>query len=345
MFRFDFGESEEMSGGLVPYHLRPNKAVDRYLFVELLSKVNRVVSIDSYTYVGFGGPFLEDFKLIHSYFGNKKMLSIEGNFNVWKRQTFNLPLTCIECFQQTSGDFIASYSIQGNAIIWLDYASPRELRVQVQEFESLLAKLQTYDVVKITLNANPDTLRARDSINKEGKRETTEERNTKRLQKLSGRLGEYLPQETTAEMMTLDDLPQVLCRVIEFAANKALRGRSEEVFQPLTSFVYSDSAHQMLTITGIILPGNEVREFFRKTAIRKWRLSATNWRTIHKIRLPELTAREKLFIDKQLPKSTGRQIQKKLKFLFDEDEEKSLEIIKSYVTFYRHYPNYHRVVF
>lgn len=334
-----------MSGGLVPYHLRPNKAVERYLFVELLTKINRSKPIGAYTYVGFGGAFLEDFKLIHRHFGNKKMLSIEIDPNVIKRQRFNLPLSCIKCTHQSSGQFIGSYSIKGNAAIWLDYASASEHRIQIQEFESLLPKLQTYDVVKITLNTNPEVLRSRDSMNAQGKRETEEERNIKRLEELNKRLGDYLPQDVTPDMMSVDELPQVLCRVLKAAADRIMRGRSEELFQPLSAFVYADSYHQMLTLTGIILPRAEVSSFLKETAIKRWDLSATDWKTIHRIRMPELTAREKLFIDSHLPRSNEKTIQKKLKFLFGANEQQSLKALKSYVIFYRHYPNYHRVVF
>ncbi|WP_407928292.1 O-methyltransferase, partial [Collimonas silvisoli] len=57
-----------MSGAYVPYHLRQNKAVDRQLFVDLLTKLNRYKAIGDYSYVSFGGPYLEDFKLVHSHF-------------------------------------------------------------------------------------------------------------------------------------------------------------------------------------------------------------------------------------------------------------------------------------
>jgi hypothetical protein len=334
-----------MSGSLVPYHLRPNKAIDRQLFVELLSKVNRFKPVRSYTYVGFGGSFLEDFKLIHSYFGNRKMISIEQNANALKRQKFNLPLKCIKRRHESSGEFIASYSVKGPAVIWLDYTSPKEIRLQVQEYESLISRLQMNDVVKITLNANPEALRARTIVDEAGKRETTEERNVKRLQKLSGRLQDYLPQDVEAAMMTIDGLPQVLSRVLEFAANKAMKGRSEYIFQPLSCYVYSDSEHQMLTITGIILARTEMHLFFGETAIKKWRLSATDWKTIRRIKVPELTAREKFFIDKHLPAPNQKKVHKKLNFLFDEDETVSLEILESYATYYRYYPSFHRVVF
>ncbi len=97
-----------------------------------------------------------------------------------------MPLSGIRRLHQSSGDFIASYSINGNAVIWLDYASPQEIGLQIQQYESLISKLQTYDVLKVTLNANPDALRVKDSIHdKEARRETAEERNEKRFEKLS----------------------------------------------------------------------------------------------------------------------------------------------------------------
>ena len=55
-----------MSGGFIPYHLRPGKAVDRKLFIESLQLMSRRLQVENYTYIGFGGPFLEDFKQIHS---------------------------------------------------------------------------------------------------------------------------------------------------------------------------------------------------------------------------------------------------------------------------------------
>ena len=71
-----------MSGERVPYHLRPNKFVERALFVELLSHINAVHPIADYVYVGFGGPYLEDFKILHQHFGIKNMLSLEQEAGV-----------------------------------------------------------------------------------------------------------------------------------------------------------------------------------------------------------------------------------------------------------------------
>jgi len=59
------------SGSTIPYHLRQNKAVERVLFEEQLKLVStwleslEATPIEKYRYIGFGGPFLEDFKSIH----------------------------------------------------------------------------------------------------------------------------------------------------------------------------------------------------------------------------------------------------------------------------------------
>ena len=46
-----------------PYHLRPNKAIDRFLLVDLLRHVP-YEERKRYEYIGLGGPFLEDFKIM-----------------------------------------------------------------------------------------------------------------------------------------------------------------------------------------------------------------------------------------------------------------------------------------
>src|SRR6266850_786762 len=148
-------------GGFVPYHLRPNKAVDRQLFIELLFRLQQYRDISKYVYVGFGGPTFDDFKLIHSYFANKKMISLEIDEVVWRRQSFNQPVSCIESLQISSGQFIDSYSLSANAIVWLDFPTARDTRTHIEEFQSLLPKLRNFDIVKITLNADVESLHSR----------------------------------------------------------------------------------------------------------------------------------------------------------------------------------------
>ena len=51
-----------MSGGSsLPYRLRPNKAVDRELFLSLLMRLTPKLALEKYHYVGLGARFSKIF--------------------------------------------------------------------------------------------------------------------------------------------------------------------------------------------------------------------------------------------------------------------------------------------
>ena len=91
------------TGSSLPYRLRPNKAVDRELFLSLLMRLSPILSLEKYQYVGLGGPFLEDFRLVHGRLGLSRMTCLESEEEVHKRQVFNRPIASIECVLSTSG--------------------------------------------------------------------------------------------------------------------------------------------------------------------------------------------------------------------------------------------------
>lgn len=327
-----------MSGASIPYHLRQNKAIDRYAFIELLSKIDKFCNICEYSYIGFGGHSLEDFKYIHSYFGISKMISIEEDEEVYKRQQFNQPHNCIDCYLKTSSDFINDFQRTDETIIWLDYTKPSDLRNQIEEFQIIINKLLPCDVIKITLNAHAASyLQAQPGAK-------SDEIQKSRLEELRRRLGDIFPYaEVTTDMMTQKRFPEALCLVLRFAANLANQGRPDVYFQPITSFSYSDG-QEMLTVTGIILEQEQESNFFEKTNIKQWGLSNTNWGTPQKINVPNLTVKERLFIDALLPNSDADVIQDKLGFLFDKNNKNSLEMLNTYVLFYRQSPFFSRIL-
>src|SRR4051812_19769363 len=94
------------AGGSLPYRLRPNKAVDRELFLSLLARFAPKLGLEQYHYIGLGGPFLEDFRLVHSRLGIGRragrgrigrLTSVESDKDVHLRQVFNSPIESIEC--------------------------------------------------------------------------------------------------------------------------------------------------------------------------------------------------------------------------------------------------------
>lgn len=318
--------------------MRPNKAVDRQMFIELLSRVRLAQEIRDCTYVSFGGPFLEDFRLMHSHFGMERLISLEIDPEVLARQQFNQPMSCVSLLQQSSGDFIATYRVEGQSIIWLDYASPKDLRVQIQEVQALLPKLGVGDVVKITVNANPD------SLVRSGGGRTVDDLAPERFAELSRRIGDLLPSGANETMMTSDELPQLLFRTLSLQTQRAMKGTGH-LFIPLTAFHYTDS-HTMLTAAGIVLRDDEqeIAEFLKKTGLDAWEFSVVTKNASTEIMVPALSTRERLFLDKLLPKNNSDELRKELNFLFEEGEERTLRTLTSYARFYRHYPYFSRIV-
>src|SRR5690349_13178826 len=135
------------------YHLRTNKAVERLLFVELLRKLDRNLSksVGKYRYVSLGGPYLEDFALIHSTFGNQAMTSLEIREEVRTRQQINQPHSRIELTLDSTTDFVSKYQpARTPLIVWFDYEYA-DWKQQLVESCSLLQKLPPMSLFKITL--------------------------------------------------------------------------------------------------------------------------------------------------------------------------------------------------
>ena len=122
------------AGSSVPYRLRPNKAVDRELFLSLLMRLAPKLSLEKYQYVGLGGSFLEDFRLVHGRLGINRMVCVESEEEVHKRQNFNRPIASIECVYSTLEDYLDGHEFDIPVIIWFDYAEPKSITAQIERF-------------------------------------------------------------------------------------------------------------------------------------------------------------------------------------------------------------------
>lgn len=327
-----------MSGGWLPYHLRWNKSTDRSVFMEFLTKMNAFLPLDQYCYIGFGAVHMEDFKLVHSLLSITDLTCIEQDEQVHLRQKYNTPLGCINLLPQSSNEFITNFRPEKSTIIWLDYATPSEVGAQIRELQDLLPKLNQYDVVKITLNANPNTLVHQNNPKYRGHQLFEE-----RLKVLQDRVAENLPDEITPEMMKSRTYPQALLKTLRFSIIKALGGRPENIFLPVTSFVYADSYHQMITLMGVILERGSEQAFIEKTGLSYWDYYLGDLDEPQRIDIPDLTVRERLAIDAMLPCDEISVIKDHFEFNFANDEEDSEEKIRSYIKFYRHYPFFTKV--
>lgn len=146
------------------YHVRPNKFIDRHLFVQTLSCLRKVYPISEYQYVGFGSFLFDDFKILHDQLGISDMISLESDATIKKRAEFNKPYKCISILHRTSTDYISNTLLEKPIIFWLDYTDPSQIGSQFADFCTLVGKMKAGDVVRVTLNANPSSLGCASSI-------------------------------------------------------------------------------------------------------------------------------------------------------------------------------------
>lgn len=331
-----------MTGAMIPYHLRPNKFIERQLFVELLLRINAVRPIRDYLYVGFGGAYLEDFKILHQEFGIRHMVSLEQEDWVHQRQLFNKPYGCIECLKKTSGEFIDEFNAivstfpdTSHVLIWLDYMEVKKLRTQLNEIRALVPKLQRYDLLKVTLNVNPETLGDR----KCNPSMPIDELLEKRFKKLSERIGDLLPEDVTKDDMTAARYPRAILAILRKCILAASEELPEGFVQPLAAFVYRDSAHQMLTLTCALIDKAAETDFLSRSDLATFEFATLNWDKFQTIDVPYLSIKEKLHLDERLFSNPARTVEVRV----DEDEAVSAAMIDQYGKLYRYYPHYHRI--
>lgn len=329
-----------MSGNEIAYHLRPNKAIDRNLFIALLERVGRVRNISDYEYIGFGGPMLEDYKALHAALRIKRMHSIEQNLQTYKRQQFNRPASFVKLHYEHSTDFFRKHEFSDRGtVVWLDYTEAKH-KEQLDELVDVASKLATYDVIKITLNAKVANLGAFDG-------KPAEEKSRLRMAEFVRRLDDHAIEEIHPSDMETGSFPSTLQRCVKQALGRLPAGEGGRYFQILSSFVYSDG-QPMLTVTGIILEMPVVRAaaaFRRASRLGHWPFVNLNWSPPVKIDVPALTAKERMRLDEVLPLMRGAQAdwQKRLERHLG-FKPSGGDSLAHYARFYRAYPHFSRIV-
>ena len=93
------------------------------------------LALEKYHYIGLGGPFLEDFRLVHARLGigrdDERRRSEE---EVHKRQLFNRPIASIECVHSTLEDYLDAHDFDRPAIVWFDYTAREPSPTQIERF-------------------------------------------------------------------------------------------------------------------------------------------------------------------------------------------------------------------
>jgi len=306
-----------------PYHLRLNKAVDRFALIEAIRRIEKFGNLAEYNYYGLGGPYLEEFRLLYEFYPEIDMFSIEQDVETFKRQKFHLPCGTLHLENKDVKSFLAQYESNGKkSIVWLDYTGLEY--GNFEDFILLLTKVAEKSMVKITLRAEP-----KDYFSKG-------EEFRKKFSAVMPRPSEYPPSR-------FRDFACLLQEMLQVAAQQALPGDVPVMFQPVSSFYYSDGTG-MFTLTGVICPRAE--ETTVKKAFKDWKFANLAWSKPRMIDVPTLSTKERLYLEVLLPciESPGKTLRKALGYLIDEDIAMTEAKLKQYADFHRYSPYFLRGV-
>ncbi|CAN7279796.1 O-methyltransferase [Acidovorax sp. LjRoot117] len=274
------------AGSSLPYRLRPNKAVDRELFLSLLMRLAPKLALENYHYVGLGGPFLEDFRLIHGRVGIAKMTCIETEEQVHKRQLFNRPIASIECVHKSLEDYLDETNLDSPAIIWFDYTEPKGITSQIERFARTIGTVPIGSVLRITLNANPSSLGRPDGNLSEA------ELMEWRLQAFQRRLGALFPHGLIADGMKQENFGKSLLHALKLAVEKeVLSFRDRRIVWALATH-YADG--QAMVTAALVVCQNDDKTI--EEVVQAWEFHATT-DAPHRVDLPALSTLERLTME------------------------------------------------
>lgn len=340
-----------MSGSSLAYQLRPNKAVDRELFLSLLTRLAPYLRLEKYHYIGLGGPFLEDFRLLHSRIGIGrkqrgrtvgKLTCVESKADVHKRQRFNRPVASIKCVHSTIERFLDTTIIKTPTIIWFDYT--KAAAAHIHRFASTVGKVPIGSILRVTLNASPgegqDEEPPGKSLSVQVDGEVSSDRAVRptktewRLQRFKERLGTLVPSGIDADSMTIDKYGPTLLHVLRLAVEREALSFSDRRIVWALATHYADDQPMVTAALVVVSPEDMVTE----KVVEGWEFHSMPDKP-HRIELPALSSLERLTME------SNNNARKKLGFDLANVIESKLGVdpVDVFKKFYRLYPHFSRV--
>lgn len=271
----------------VNYSMRPAKAIERKMIVDVARRLDRSRPLNDYQYVGFGSPYFTDFSVIHRNLGIDRMVCIEREAADENRFRFNLPFAAVDLIFKESGDALRDISWGEPTVMWLDYDGRLDLSV-LDDISYAVANLSPGSLFLISVNVEPNALK--------GRRDALEEK-----------IGAFLAQEFTDSKLG-DWGTATACWV---AVNEKISmsiaernlakpaGVGDVEYQQVLHLHYDDGS-KMLTVGGLV---STVSSMGQETGFNDFVFTRSG-RDPFLLKVPSLTFREMQFLDSRLP-STG----------------------------------------
>ena len=288
------------------------------MIFEALRRLDRLVALPFYRYVGFGSPYFVDFRIAHRELGITNMVNVEHEGDE-PRFNFNRPFGGISLEFGESGDVLDRLDWTGPSIVWLDY-DKRLSHFQLADVELVISKMAPGSVILITTSAQP------------------EEDLASRVASFNERLGDYMPFGLTdPELLGGWRTAELYCKILQELLATTIKVRNEGAqanavlrYRQWFNFHYSDGT-RMLTVGGILIDAG------RDAHVDGLGMGAFPFvregPEAYRIEVPQLTLGEMAYLERAFPcepNETG------LSFLSDGE-------IRSYQEIYRYYPRFAHV--
>ena len=300
----------------IDYSLRPAKAIERKMMLDLLRRLDRWTSLTHYRYVGFGSPYFADFGLFHRALGIRDLVSIERESDHEARFRFNAPFAAVDLKFGDSTEVLPELPWAQRSIVWLDY-DERLDEAKLDDVAFLARNLAPGSVLVVSVNAHP--IRDLES----------------RLEETRQELGTHLPRRYSASDLggwgTAEAYREVIDEQIRVALSERNTGQPAGAvvqYQQLFNFHYQDGA-KMLTVGGLLHDAGQ-EGAFRQCAFDDFDFSCSG-ADAYRIDVPKLTLREMRYLDTTLPRET-----------FDDLDEFGIPVhdARKYAVVYRYFPKF-----
>ncbi len=302
---------------LVNFRLRPAKAVERKMIVEVCGRMSAFSNMLGFRYVGLGSPFFNDFIMLHRRYGLKNLTCVEREVQNKTRFLFNRPFDCIDMEWGDSNDVLPTLSWTGiPTIIWMDY-DDRINDGMLADIRTIFSQIEAGSLALLTIQAVGNSF---------GDEEHSP------LKHFQEQLKDFVPINITETDMRGKAFQKVIWQIVDneitrvlAQRNAATPHRNRVLYKQLFNVIYADAV-RMTTIGGVIYRADqeqrlETCEFDDCEFVRYGDEPL-------EIKVPSLTHREQWKLDTRLPSG-----QPELEFLAAGD-------ISEYGKIYRYYPTF-----
>nr|WP_123619107.1 O-methyltransferase [Phaeobacter inhibens] len=232
--------------------------------------------------------------------GITKLYSFDTDENVVLRQRFNAPTHETKCEVHAAEElpaYLDNISDDLNIdhlICWLDYTGTGSRGAQLADYQALLQRLGVGDVARIALDASLPAERLKAELP-----EALRDQQLPAMNELLAReLGAYHPEDVV--LGSLNDMPRYLSTCLQHLCDRASANHPIDgaQFRPMLQTYYVDSS-PMFTATILVQNGQGEPQ-----PPEGFAYLANGWQDIEFLEVPELTAREKSFLDRLLDQDT-----------------------------------------